>query len=131
MSTKPMTDKQRVKLAAAYKKWSEIIVKAWEQDIQGYTLTSFIFQVEMRYPGCILATREVKRQLEQMRIPIYAVYVGAQSRVILIEIMECKKKAEKINRELKKKIPVSGWLVVEREHREDGTEEQRSQVESA
>jgi hypothetical protein len=85
----------------------------------------------MRYPGCILATREVKRQLEQMRIPIYAVYVGAQSRVILIEIMECKKKAEKINRELKKKIPVSGWLVVEREHREDGTEEQRSQVESA
>jgi hypothetical protein len=126
-----MTDKQRVKLAAAYKKWSEIIVKAWEQDIQGYTLTSFIFQVEMRYPGCILATREVKRQLEQMRIPIYAVYVGAQSRVILIEIMECKKKAEKINRELKKKIPVSGWLVVEREHREDGTEEQRSQVESA
>jgi len=126
-----MTDKQMVKLAAAYKKWSEIIVKAWEQDIQGYTLTSFIFQVEMRYPGCILATREVKRQLEQMRIPIYAVYVGAQSRVILIEIMECKKKAEKINRELKKKIPVSGWLVVEREHREDGTEEQRSQVESA
>ena len=126
-----MTDKQMVKLAAAYKKWSEIIVKAWEQDIQGYTLTSFIFQVEMRYPGCILATREVKRQLEQMRIPIYAVYVGAQSRVILIEIMEGKKKAEKINRELKKKIPVSGWLVVEREHREDGTEEQRSQVESA
>jgi hypothetical protein len=126
-----MTDKQMAKLAAAYKKWGEIIVKAWEQDIQGCTLTSFIFQVEMRYPGCILATREVKRQLEQMKIPIYAVYVGAQSRVILIEIMEGKKKAEKINRELKKKIPVSGWLVFEREHREDGTEEQRSQVESA
>ena len=125
-----MTDKQIAKLAAAYKKWAEIIVKAWEQDIQGCTLTSFIFQVEMRYPGCILATREVKRQLEQMKIPIYAVYVGAQSRVILIEIMEGKKKAEKINRELKKKIPVSGWLVVEREHREDGTEEQRSRVES-
>jgi len=126
-----MTDKQMAKLAAAYKKWAEIIVKAWEQDIQGCTLTSFIFQVEMRYPGCILATREVKRQLEQMKIPIYAVYVGAQSRVILIEIMEGKKKAEKINRELKKKISVSGWLVVEREHREDGTEEQLSQVESA
>jgi len=126
-----MTDKQMAKLAAAYKKWAEIIVKAWEQDIQGCTLTSFIFQVEMRYPGCILATREVKRQLEQMKIPIYAVYVGAQSRVILIEIMEGKKKAEKINRELKKKIHVSGWLVVEREHREDGTEEQLSQVESA
>ena len=126
-----MTDKQMAKLAAAYKKWAEIIVKAWEQDIQGCTLTSFIFQVEMRYPGCILATREVKHQLEQMKIPIYAVYVGAQSKVILIEIMEGKKKAEKINRELKKKIFVSGWLVVEREHREDGTEEQRSQVESA
>jgi hypothetical protein len=65
-----------------------------------------------------------------MSIPIYAVYVGAQSNVILIEIMANKKKAEKINRELKKKIPLSGWLVVEREHREDGTEEQRSQVKS-
>jgi hypothetical protein len=129
MSTEQMTDERMANLASAYKEWAEIIVKAWEQDIQGCTLTSFIFQVEMRYPGCILATREVKRQLEQMNIPIYAVYVGAQSRVILIEIMEGKKKTEKINRELKKKIPVSGWLVVEREHREDGTEEQHSQVE--
>ena len=130
MSTNPMTDERLANLAEAYKEWSEIIVKAWQQDIEGCTLTSFIFEVEMRYPGCILATREVKRQLEKMSIPIYAVYVGAQSNVILIEIMANKKKAEKINRELKKKIPLSGWLVVEREHREDGTEEQRSQVKS-
>jgi hypothetical protein len=126
-----MTDKQMVKLAAAYKKWAEIIVKAWEQDIQGYTNTPFIFQIEMRHPGCILATREVKRELDQMGIAIHEIYVGAESQVILIEILAGKKKAERINRELKQKIPVGGWLVVEYEHQENGTEERRSQIESA
>ena len=123
-----MTDKQMVKLAAAYKKWAEIIAKAWVQDIQGCTLTKFIFEVEVRYPGCILATREVKRQLEQMKVPVYAVYVGTESKAILIEIIADKEEAEKVNRKFKQKIPVSGWLIVEREHREDGTEERRSQV---
>jgi hypothetical protein len=51
--------------------------------------------------------------------------------VILIEIKASKKKTEKINQKLKKEIPTSGWLVVEHEHQEDGSEEQRSQVESA
>jgi len=125
-----MTDKQMAKLAALYKKWAEIIVKAWVQDIQGCTLARFIFEVEMHYPGCILATREVKRRLEQMGIPIYAVYVSKESKAILIEIMADKEMAEKLNRKLKKEIPVSGWLVVEREHRDDGTEEERSKVET-
>jgi len=124
-----MTDERLANLAAAYKEWAAIIVKAWEQDIQGCTLTAFIFQAEMRYPGCILAAREVKRQLEQMGISIYAVYVGTQSKIVLIQIVDDKERAEELNRELKKEIPVSGWLVVERGHREDGTEEQRSQVE--
>jgi hypothetical protein len=131
MSAEQMTDKRLMELFAAYKQSTDLIVKIWEQDIRGYTGTDYIFEIERWYPGCILATREVKRQLEQMNIPIYAVYVGAKSNVILIEIKADKKKAEKINRELKQKIPVSGWLVVEYEHKEDGSEERRSQIESA
>jgi hypothetical protein len=126
-----MTDKQMAKLATAYKKWAEIIVEAWEQDIKGYTNTPFIFQVEMRHPGCILATREVKRQLEHMGIAIYEIYVGVESQVILIEIMAGKRKAKNVNRKLKEKIPASGWLVVEYEHQENGKEEELSQVELA
>jgi len=126
-----MTDKRLTELFAAYKRSTDLIVKLWEQDIQGHTGTDYILEIEWWYPGCILATREVKRQLEQMGVPIYAVYVGAKSNVILIEIKADKKKAEKINQELKRKIPTSGWLVVEYEHQEDGTEERHSQVESA
>jgi hypothetical protein len=126
-----MTDERLASLAAAYKEWAEIIVKAWEQDIQGHTDTPYIFQVEMQHLGCILATHKVKRRLEQMNVPIYYIYVGAKSRVILIEIMADKEEAEKINRKLKEEIPTSGWLVVEYEHKEDGSEERRSQVESA
>ena len=131
ISTEQMTDKRLMELFAAYKRSTDLIVKLWKQDIQGHTGTDYIFEVERWYPGCVLATREVKRQLEQMSVSIYAVYVGAKSNVILIEIMSDKKKAEKINRELKQKIPTSGWLVVEYEHKEDGTEERRSQIESA
>jgi len=120
-----------MELFAAYKQSTDLIVKIWEQDIRGYTGTDYIFEIERQYPGCILVVREVKRRLEQMKIPIYAIYVGARSNVILIEIEADKKKAEKINRELKQKIPVSGWLVVEYEHKEDGSEERRSQIESA
>jgi len=126
-----MTDKRLMELFSAYKRSTDLIVKIWEQDIRGYTGTDYIFEIERQYPGCTLAVRAVKRELEQMNIPIYAVYVGAKSNVILIEIKTDKKKAEKINREFKQKIPVSGWLVVEYEHREDGTEERRSQIESA
>ena len=125
-----MTDKRLMELFAAYKRSTDLIVKIWEQDIRGYTGTDYIFEIERQYPGCILAVREVKCRLEQMNIPIYAVYVGAKSNVILIEIKVDKKKAKKINQKLKKEIPTSGWLVVEHEHQEDGTEEQRSQVES-
>ena len=131
MSAEQMTDKRLTELFAAYKRSTDLIVKLWEQDIQGHTGTDYIFEIERWYPGCILATRKVKRQLEQMNIPIYAVYVGAKSNVILIEIKADKKKAEKINRRLKAEIPTSGWLIVEHEHQEDGTEEQRSQVKSA
>jgi len=126
-----MTDKRLMELFAAYKQSTDLVVKLWEQDIRGHTGTDYIFEIERLYPGCILAVREVKRQLEQMKIPIYAVYVGAKSNVILIEIKVDKKKALKINQELKRKIPTSGWLVVEYEHQEDGTEERHSQVESA
>jgi len=126
-----MTDKRLMELFAAYKRSTDLIVKIWEQDIRGYTGTDYIFEIERWHPGCILAVREVKRQLEQMSIPIYAIYVGAKSNVILIEIKANKKKAEKINRKLKAEIPTSGWLVVEHEHREDGSEERRSQIESA
>jgi hypothetical protein len=131
MSTEQMTDKRLMELFAAYKQSTDLVVKLWEQDIRGHTGTDYIFEIERLYPGCILAVREVKRQLEQMKIPIYAVYVGAKSNVILIEIKVDKKKALKINQELKRKIPTSGWLVVEYEHQEDGTEERHSQVESA
>ena len=131
MSKEQMTDKRLMELFAAYKQSTDLIVKIWEQDIRGYTGTDYIFEIERQYPGCILTVREVKRQLEQMKIPIYAVYVGAKSNVILIEIKVDKKKAEKINRRLKAEIPTSGWLIVEHEHQEDGTEEQRSQVKSA
>jgi hypothetical protein len=131
MSTEQMTDKRLMELFAAYKQSTDLVVKLWEQDIRGHTGTDYIFEIERLYPGCILAVREVKRQLEQMKIPIYAVYVGAKSNVILIEIKADKKRAEKINRELKQKIPVSGWLVVEYEHKEDSSEERRSQIESA
>ena len=126
-----MTDKRLMELFAAYKQSTDLVVKLWKQDIRGHTGTDYIFEIERLYPGCILAVREVKRQLEQMKIPIYAVYVGAKSNVILIEIKVDKKKALKINQELKRKIPTSGWLVVEYEHQEDGTEERHSQVESA
>ena len=126
-----MTDKRLMELFAAYKQSTDLVVKLWEQDIRGHTGTDYIFEIERWYPGCILAVHEVKRQLEQMKIPIYAVYVGAKSNVILIEIKVDKKKALKINQELKRKIPTSGWLVVEYEHQEDGTEERHSQVESA
>ena len=126
-----MTNKRLMELFAAYKQSTDLVVKLWEQDIRGHTGTDYIFEIERLYPGCILAVREVKRQLEQMKIPIYAVYVGAKSNVILIEIKVDKKKALKINQELKRKIPTSGWLVVEYEHQEDGTEERHSQVESA
>ena len=126
-----MTDKRLMELFAAYKQSTDLVVKLWEQDIRGHTGTDYIFEIERLYPGCILAVREVKRQLEQMKIPIYAVYVGAKSNVILIEIKVDKKKALKINQELKRKIPTSGWLVVEYEHQEEGTEERHSQVESA
>ena len=131
MSAEQMTDKRLMELFAAYKRSTDLIVKLWEQDIRGYTGTDYIFEIERWHPGCTLAVREVKRQLEQMSIPIYAVYVGAKSNVILIEIKADKKKAEKINRKLKAEIPTSGWLVVEHEHREDGSEERRSQIESA
>jgi hypothetical protein len=120
-----------MELFAAYKRSTELIVKIWEQDIRGHTGTDYIFEIERWYPGCILATREVKRQLEQMSIPIYAVYVGAKSNVILIEIKADKEKAKEINRKLKEEITTSGWLIVEYEHQEDGTEERRSQVKSA
>jgi len=131
MSGEEITDKHLTNSFVAHQLSTDLIVKLWEQDIQGYTGTDYVFEIERRYPGCILATREVKRQLEQMNIPIYAVYVSAKSDVILIEIMKDKKKAERINRELKQKIPVGGWLVVEYEHEEDGSEERRSQVELA
>jgi len=126
-----MTDKRLMKLFAAYKRSTDLIVKIWEQDIRGYTGTDYIFEIERQYPGCILAVREVKRRLEQMKIPIYSIYVGARSNVILIEIKADKKKTEKINQKLKKEISTSGWLVVEHEHQENGSEEKRSQVESA
>ena len=126
-----MTDKRLVELFAAYKRSTDLIVKLGEQDIRGYTGTDYIFEIERRYPGCILAVREVKRRLEQMHIPVYAIYVGAKSDVILIEIKANKRKVKEINQKLKKEIPTSGWLVVEHEHQEDGSEEQRSQVESA
>jgi hypothetical protein len=131
MSGEEITDKRLTNSFVAHQLSTDLIVKLWEQDIQGYTGTDYIFEIERRYPGCILATREVKRKLEHMSIPIYAVYVGAKSNVILIEIMKDKKKAERINRELKQKIPVGGWLVVEYEYEEDGSEERRSQVELA
>jgi hypothetical protein len=131
MSAEQMTDKRLTELFAAYKRSTDLIVKIWEQDIRGYTGTDYIFEIERQYPGCILAVREIKRRLEQMKIPIYAIYVGARSDVILIEIKADKKKTEKINQKLKKEIPTSGWLVVEHEHQENGSEEQRSQVESA
>ena len=126
-----MTNKRLMELFAAYKRSTDLIVKLGEQDIRGYTGTDYIFEIERRYPGCILAVREVKRRLEQMKIPIYAIYVGAKSDVILIEIKANKRKVKEINQKLKKEIPTSGWLVVEHEHQEDGSEEQRSQVESA
>ena len=126
-----MTDKRLMELFAAYKRSTDLIVKIWEQDIRGYTGTDYIFEIERQYPGCTLAVRAVKRRLEQMKIPIYAIYVGARSNVILIEIKAGKKKTEKINQKLKKEIPTSGWLVVEHEHQEDGSEERRSQIESA
>ena len=128
MSAEQMTDKRLMELFAAYKRSTDLIVKIWEQDIRGYTGTDYIFEIERQYPGCILAVREIKRRLEQMKIPIYAIYVGARSNVILIEIKAGKKKTEKINQKLKKEIPTSGWLVVEHEHQENGSEEQRSQV---
>jgi sugar phosphate isomerase/epimerase len=131
MSTKEMTNKRLMELFAAYKRSTDLIVKLGEQDIRGYTGTDYIFEIERRYPGCILAVREVKRRLEQMHIPVYAIYVGAKSDVILIEIKANKRKVKEINQKLKKEIPTSGWLVVEHEHQEDGSEEQRSQVESA
>ena len=131
MSAEQITDKRLMELFAAYKQSTDLIVKIWEQDIRGYTGTDYIFEIERQYPGCILVVREVKRRLEQMKIPIYAIYVGARSNVILIEIKASKKKTEKINQKLKKEIPTSGWLVVEHEHQENGSEEQRSQVESA
>jgi len=126
-----MTNKRLMELFAAYKRSTDLIVKLGEQDIRGYTGTDYIFEIERRYPGCILAVREVKRRLEQMHIPVYAIYVGAKSDVILIEIKANKRKVKEINQKLKKEIPTSGWLVVEHEHQEDGSEEQRSQVESA
>ena len=126
-----MTDKRLIELFAAYKRSTDLVVKLWEQDIRGYTGTDYIFEIERQYPGCILAVREIKRRLEQMHIPVYAIYVGAQSDAILIEIKANKKKVKEINKKLKKEIPTSGWLVVEHEHQEDGSEEQRSQVESA
>ena len=126
-----MTDKRLMELFAAYKGSTDLIVKLWEQDIRGYTGTDYIFEIERWHPGCILAVREVKRRLEQMNIPIYAIYVGAKSDVILIEIKANKRKIKEINKKLKKEIPTSGWLVVEHEHQENGSEEQRSQVESA
>jgi len=123
-----MTNKRLIELFAAYKRSTDLVVKLWEQDIRGYTGTDYIFEIERQYPGCILAVREVKRRLEQMKIPIYAIYVGARSDVILIEIKANKRKVKEINQKLKKEIPTSGWLVVEHEHQEDGSEEQRSQV---
>jgi predicted nucleic acid-binding protein len=66
-----------------------------------------------------------------MGIAIYEIYVGVESHVILIEIMAGKRKAKKVNRKLKEKIPASGWLVVEYEHQENGKEEELSQVELA
>jgi len=126
-----MTTEQIVELVDAYRRWNAIIVRLWRQDIQGHICISRIFEVEAQHPCCILATYHVKRQLEQMSIPVHAVYFGAKSNVILIEIKVDKKKALKINQELKRKIPTSGWLVVEYEHQEDGTEERHSQVESA
>ena len=126
-----MTNKRLIELFAAYKRSTDLVVKLWEQDIRGYTGTDYIFEIERRYPGCILAVREVKRRLEQMHIPVYAIYVGAKSDAILIEIKANKRKVKEINQKLKKEIPTSGWLVVEHEHQEDGSEEQRSQVESA
>ena len=130
MSTEQMTTKQIAELVDAYRRWNAIIVRLWRQDIQGHIYMSRIFEIEAQYPCCILATYHVKRQLEQMSIPVHAVYFGTKSRVILIEIMADKEKAEEINRKLKEDIPVSGWLVVEQRYEEDGTEEQRSQVES-
>jgi hypothetical protein len=65
-----------------------------------------------------------------MSIPVHTVYFGAKSRVVLIEIMADKETAEELNRKIKEEIPVSGWLIVEHGYQEDGTEEQRSQVES-
>jgi len=130
MSTEQMTTEQIAELVDAYRRWNAIIVRLWRQDIQGHIYMSRIFEIEAQYPCCILATYHVKRQLEQMSIPVHAVYFGTKSRVILIEIMADKEKAEEINRKLKEDIPVSGWLVVEQRYEEDGTEEQRSQVES-
>jgi len=125
-----MTTEQIAELVDAYRRWNAIIVRLWRQDIQGHICISRIFEVEAQYPCCILATYHVKRQLKQMDIPVHSVYFGAKSRVVLIEIMADKEKAEELNRKLKEDIPVSGWLIVEYEHEEDGTEEQRSQVES-
>jgi len=130
MSKEQMTTEQIAELVDAYRRWNAIIVRLWRQDIQGHIYISRIFEVEAQYPCCILATYHVKRQLEQMNIPVRAVYFGEKSRVVLIEIMADKEKAEELNRNIKEKIPVSGWLIVEHGYQEDGTEEQRSQVES-
>ena len=131
MSKEQMTTEQIAELVDAYRRWNAIIVRLWRQDIQGHIYISRIFEVEAQYPCCILATYHVKRKLEQMNIPVRAVYFGEKSRVVLIEIMADKEKAEELNRNIKEEIPVSGWLIVEHEYQEDGTEEQRSQVKSA
>ena len=130
MSTEQMTTEQIAELVDAYRRWNAIIVRLWRQDIQGHIYMSRIFEVEAQHPCCILATYHVKRQLEQMSIPVHAVYFGTKSRVVLIEIMADKEKAEELNRKIKEEIPVSGWLIVEHGYQEDGTEEQRSQVDT-
>jgi len=82
----------------------------------------------MRYPGCILTVYLVKQRLEEMEIPVEMVYMAAKSKVIIIELRTNAKIASEVNEEMKRQkwIQPCGWLIVGKEHEEDGSEEKQS-----
>ena len=102
----------------------------WDKEINGETAPIFALPVEAKYPGCILTVYLVKRRLVEMQIPVDLVYVAAKSEVIIVEVGEdSRKKVSQINSKMKRAyrdVQPCGWLIVGKEHEEDGSEEKQS-----
>jgi len=111
------------------KTWNDFCASLWTDKIRSESDKRYALFVESKYPGCILTVHLAQRRLDELEIPIEFIYVGAKSNVVIIEINANKRKAQRLNQQIKHDLAplqTCGWLIVEKEYQENGDEEQLS-----